>query len=139
MRIVFCDLPLTGLCIALLLSGGCAQPCVHQSMLLHENRRLENALYVTHAQLADMKQENEALRNGGRSEDASPNMLPDGGLIPPVLPIKSKKTKENEKLNNAPPFELPTIEIPGGGESKALPQTLKSSQSAPVWSPQRVE
>ncbi|MDR3197570.1 MAG: hypothetical protein LBU34_06830, partial [Planctomycetaceae bacterium] len=34
-----------------------------QSLLLQENQRLENALYVTHAQLVDLKRENDRLRS----------------------------------------------------------------------------
>ncbi|MDR3181649.1 MAG: hypothetical protein LBT89_01815 [Planctomycetaceae bacterium] len=128
MRRVFFALSLFGL-----FTAGCAQPCVHQSMLLQENRRLENALYVTHAKLTDLQRENADLRGGHSQEDSSQ----DTGILPPVFQRKPKKSKEKDKIDNAPPFELPTIEIPEDGGSTVPPAELKSSQSIPAWNPQR--
>ncbi|MDR1964862.1 MAG: hypothetical protein LBQ50_13910 [Planctomycetaceae bacterium] len=139
---------LLGLTLILSAFLGCTsryQYEVDQSLLLQENRRLENALYVTHAQLVDLKRENESLRNTTlRKSNAS---LPQEPLTRP----KRIQSPPVENYDEAPPFEPPEIiipnEIPG---SNAVPDSLKSSQillpkivlsseekSPPVWSPTR--
>ncbi|MDR0338037.1 MAG: hypothetical protein LBI18_13205 [Planctomycetaceae bacterium] len=122
---------------------------MEQSLLLQENRRLENALYVTHTQLVDLKRENDVLR--GSKQSKSERKLPEQ----PLLRSKQKSSSPVEDYEEAPPFAPPEIiiptEIPG---SKTVPDSLKSSKltlpevlpttvldtdekSPPVWSAAR--
>jgi hypothetical protein len=130
-----------GLCglfiVPAMLCSGCSHQQMHQSMLLQENRRLENALYVTHAQLTDLKRENESLRqtNGYGSSDESAN------IPTPVLklnaPQKTRQSDKDENLNEAPSYEMPIIESPAVPGTTEVPDSLKSSQTIPLWTPQR--
>jgi hypothetical protein len=119
---------------------------MEQSLLLQENQRLENALYVTHAQLVDLKRENEVLR--GTKSSGNDFTLPTQPLTRP----KRNQSLPVENYEEAPPFAPPEIIIPNNNPgSDAVPDSLKSSQlmlpevlpktvldadekSPPVWS-----
>ncbi|MDR2754718.1 MAG: hypothetical protein LBC20_03340 [Planctomycetaceae bacterium] len=121
---------------------------MEQSLLLQENQRLENALYVTHTQLVDLKRENEMLRGTKQSE--SDFTLPKQPL---ARPKRISSPVENDE--EAPPFVPPEIIIPKDTPgSETIPDSLKSSQlvfpevlpkmvldsedkSLPTWSPIR--
>lgn len=120
-----------------------------QSLLLQENHRLENALYVTHTQLVDLKRENEILR--GSKQSVNDLTLPEQPLTRP----KRISSPSIENTEEAPPFVPPEIIIPNETPgSNTVPDSLKSSQlmlqevlpktvlnseekSPPVWLPVR--
>ncbi|MDR2704455.1 MAG: hypothetical protein LBC02_01630 [Planctomycetaceae bacterium] len=122
---------------------------MEQSLLLQENRRLENALYVTHAQLVDLKRENDALR--GTKSSGNNITLPEQPLTRP----KRNQSLPVENDEEAPPFAPPEIIIPKNTPgSETIPDSLKSSKlvlpevlpktvldadekSPPVWSASR--
>jgi len=99
---------------------------VDQSLLLQENQRLENALYVTHTQLVDMKRENDRLKTMlGQSDDS----------------LKRGKPMERRPTDNydeAPLYETPKVSIPMSPPSTTLPDLLKGSTNVlPEWTPNR--
>jgi len=92
---------------------------VDQSLLLKENQRLENALYVTHTQLVDMKRENDRLKTMlGQSDDGSNR----------GKPLERRPT---DNYDEAPPYEPPKVSIPSGPPSTTLPDILKGSVIPP--------
>ncbi|MDR2441706.1 MAG: hypothetical protein LBE12_20275 [Planctomycetaceae bacterium] len=96
---------------------------MEQSLLLQENQRLENALYVTHAQLVDLKRENDSLR--GVKSSGNNLTQPEQPLIRP----KRNKLSPEENYEEAPPFAPPEIIIPNDNPGSAtVPDSLKSSQ-----------
>ncbi len=100
--------PIGILLLVAVLLPGCAnryQQNVEQSLLLEENRRLYDALYVTHAQLEDLQHENDELR------EAATLARPGNGPSAP-----SSYRDEDE-----PPFVPPQVTVPppGGGSSTA--------------------
>lgn len=111
------------------------------SLLLQENQRLEQALYITHAQLADAKRENASLRN----EPGTESVMPISAVQPPV------RTKSGViESNDAPPFETPKVEIPLDEPGSTVPpDSLNNSMPLPdaptrdealvppTWSPVR--
>ena len=116
---------------------GCMNPLqrqIEQSLLLQENQQLENALYVTHQQLVDLKYENDALKEE----------LAGQTVVSPAVNVRpSKRTgfTPREGLDNAPEYSPPEIllpdEMPG---TKTPPSSLKPSatkQPYPVWMPTR--
>ena len=111
----------TSLFIAIV-TAGCASTQLHQSLLLHENRQLEDALYAAHAQLADLKRENNSLRQQQSS-----------GL--PEPPIHNSTDAWEDDL--FPPFEMPKIILPEEPGSTVLPELLRDSQTIHIWSPVR--
>jgi hypothetical protein len=122
--------------ILLLAISGCMssqQRQIHQSLLLQENRRLENALYVTHAQLVKAKRENETLRNAqSRNGDSS-------RVSTPLLRPKREQPKQ-KNFDDAPLYEPPEIIVPEDHPgSTTLPDALKKSDNLlpPSWSPTR--
>ncbi|MDR0611175.1 MAG: hypothetical protein LBG58_13780 [Planctomycetaceae bacterium] len=97
---------------------------VEQSLLLQENQRLENALYVTHAQLVDLKRENDTLR-GVKSSEKNNLTLPEQPLTRP----KRNQATPVEDYDEAPLFTPPEIIIPKETPgSNTVPDSLKSSQ-----------
>jgi hypothetical protein len=106
------------------LAAGCVNPQMHQSLLIHENRRLEDALYAVHAQVADLKRENGRLReqqaNGffGSSD-------------------QSRVGSWNDHLSDYPSVEMPKVILPIGTGTTEVPETLRGSQTVPDWSPDR--
>jgi hypothetical protein len=103
--------------------AGCASSQLHQSLLLHENRRLEDALYVAHAQAAHLKRENDALRTQQGTEFDDPPRRPFTGSF-------------EEELELIPPFEMPRTIIPGYDASE-IPEAFRGSQTTPGWQPRR--
>ena len=92
-----------------------------QSLLLQENQRLENALYVTHTQLAHTKRENDRLKT----------MLgqPSGNMVPRrVRPMGPAPT---EHYDEAPLYESPKVSIPQTSPSNIPPDLLKGSALPP--------
>jgi hypothetical protein len=106
--------------IIVLVAAGCGNSQLHQSLLLHENRRLEDALYVSHAQIADLKRENDSLRKQQESEHFTPQGRSWG-----------------DDLDLMEPFEMPPVILPGESGSSEVPDSLKGSQRFPTWSPTR--
>jgi len=110
----------TSLVIAFVATG-CASSQLHQSLLLQENRQLEDALYAAHAQVADLKRENDWLRNKQDTEMLERPRRPDSRLL-------------DEEFDLAPPYEMPKVLLPGTTE---IPEALKGSQTMPIWRPRR--
>jgi hypothetical protein len=116
--------------------SGCANRFFGRShtedSLLQANRRLEEALVVTHNQLVDLKRENEALK-AMTAENAENN---ENNSIP--LPLIQRNN--NIKLDvDDPPISLPQVIIPEGKESTTVPDSLKgtSNEMLPSWTPHR--
>ena len=112
--------------IALLIvcvTSGCANTNLHQSLLLHENRQLEDALYTAHAQLADLKRENNSLRIHS-SEYQN-------------VPIHNNRDVWENEQELFPPFEMPRIILPDESGTTELPALLRETQAMPIWSPVR--
>jgi len=107
-----------------LLTTGCGSSPLHQSLLMHENRQLENALYAAHAQVTHLKRENNLLRKQQTTDFIdSPGQPFDGSW--------------DEKLDFFPPLETPKVILPEKPGTMEVPESLRGSQTAPVWSPRR--
>ena len=126
-------LPILLICVVV----GCVSPFqrqVEQSLLLQENQQLENALYVTHQQLVDLKQENDALKD---------ELAGQTSVSPSETPRTSRRTKfaPREALDDAPEFFPPQILMPEGVPGSTTPpdslKTSETKQSFPVWLPTR--
>ena len=104
-----------------LVAAGCASSQLHQSLLLQENQRLEDALYVAHAQVTDLKRENDLLRRTSATETVEP-------------PKRSFNRSLDDELDIVPPFEMPKVILPGTTE---IPESMKGSQTIPIWKPRR--
>lgn len=123
--------------VALIFSFGCAnqyQYQVDQTLLLQENQRLEDALYVTHTQLVDLKRENEMLKaaqNG--TKKPAPSSSSSGFQL---FPGRSNKAEPQEDYDDAPPFAPPEIIIPET-ESTAPPDRLRTQKG--ITFPETVE
>jgi len=112
----------TSLFIALVVAG-CASTQLHQSLLLHETRRLEDALYVAQAQVADLQRENRSLRNQQSESLQSPGYSRDG------------LWDDDFDLG---PLEMPKVILPGDNPgSTEVPESLRESQMLPIWMPMR--
>ena len=110
---------------------GCANRYHHQvdqSLLLQENQLLENALYVTHTQLVDMKRENDRLKTMlGQSDD--------GSISQRGKPMERRPT---DNYDEAPLYEVPKVSVPLTPPSTTLPDVLKGSTNIPPeWTPNR--
>jgi len=102
---------------------------VEQTLLLQENQRLENALYVTHAQLVQLRRENESLRGQGTSQRTSTSSIP-------LLRPKRAEFAPRDDYDEAPSFEPPKVDVPSGEPgSGVLPDALKSSRAFPKLNP----
>ena len=114
----------TSLFIALVAAGCASSQQLHQSLLLHENRRLEDALHVAHAQVADLKRENNALRGQQTNESFVP----------------SKRPSTDSWLDDwdfGEPLEMPKVILPGEPGTTEVPESLRGSQGFPIWMPRR--
>lgn len=120
----------TSLLIALA-AAGCASSQLHQSLLLQENRRLEDALYTTHAQVADLKRENDWLRSKQGTESQGTESQGTERIEPPR---RSDDGSLEFDFDVAPPFEMPKVILPSTEE---VPAALRGSHSVPVWEPRR--
>ena len=116
---------LAALGLALSMSGCVSryQYEVDQSLLVQENQKLENALYVTHNQLVDMKRENERLKD--RLDDASGT-----ALAPARRPARERI--DTSQFDTAPEYAPPKIEIPDNGGSQEVPDLLQTTPSSLV-------
>ena len=94
---------------------------VDQSLLLKENQRLENALYVKHTQLVNMKRENDRLKTMLGQSDSS--ITPRRGQ-----PMERRPT---DSYDEAPPYEPPKVSAPPVSPSTTLPDIMKGSVLPP--------
>jgi hypothetical protein len=136
--------------LVLLVVTGCAggyQYQVDQSLLMQENRRLENALYVTHAQLVTLKRENEVLRNSQSNRKNKDSIFPaTPSLVNPLLRPKRNGQPSRDDYDEAPPFvppsvlpnlqNLPEDRNPGGTDPNnppinQIPDSLKNTKISP--------
>jgi len=104
-----------------LVAAGCAgtQQQLHQSMLLHENRQLEDALYVAQAQVADLQRENDVLRKQQTGESRTPTRRP----------------SSDSWLDdwNIEPIEMPRVILPADTGTTDVPEFMRGSQVIPIW------
>jgi len=113
----------TSLFIALI-AAGCTSTQLHQSLLLHENRQLEDALYVAHAQVADLQRENDLLRKQQSSESLAP-------------PVRSRTDSGLDDWDFGPPLEMPKVILPDEPGTTEAPEFMRGSQTVPPWTPRR--
>jgi len=92
---------------------------------LHENRRLEDALYTAHARVADLKRENDLLRAQQTDRYSEPPQRSNGGLW-------------DDDFDILTPIEMPKVILPDDETGTTeIPEALRGSQRIPSWSPQR--
>ena len=117
---------LLGISLSIALSAaGCANSQLHQSLLLHENRQLEDALYTAHARIADLKRENDLLRQQQEDGFSKPSEHSSNGPW-------------DDDFDLFPPIEMQKVILPGDGQGTTeVPEALKGSQTIPSWSPRR--
>ena len=108
------------------IATGCSSSLMHQSLLVHENRRLEDALYAAHAQAADLKRENNLLRKQQENEV----------LKSPGQP-RTDSGSWDDNWDDFPPFEMPRVILPDEPGTTEVPESLRGSQAVPVWTPKR--
>ena len=105
-------------------AAGCGNSQLHQSLLLHENRRLEDALYATRVQVADLQRENSMLRTQRGSEFIE-------------SPGYDRHDSWDGDMRLVPPVEMPKIFLPSDSGTTDVPDSLRGSQMIPVWTPKR--
>ena len=111
------------------IAAGCTNSMMHQSLLIHENRRLEDALYAAHAQTANLKRENDLLRK--QQENGS---FPSPGQ-PRTGSVDSGSWDDD--WDDFPPFEMPKVILPEESGTTEVPEWLRGSQIVPGWTPKR--
>ncbi|MDR0390401.1 MAG: hypothetical protein LBH59_00720 [Planctomycetaceae bacterium] len=97
-----------------------------ENSLLQANRRLEEALVVTHNQLVDLKRENEILKaNAANDIDDDPTS--------PIIRRNNKRDLDNT------PIVPPQVIIPDNIDSTTVPDSLKGTmnETIPTWKPHR--
>ena len=109
--------------LIVLVATGCTSSQLHQSLLMQENRQLEDALYVAHAQIVDLKRENDLLRNKQGNEMPGPPERSYNGSL--------------EKFDIDAPFEMPKVLVPGHPGTTEVPESLRGSEIMPTWQPVR--
>ena len=109
----------TSLFIAVWATGCTTHTQLHQSLLIHENQRLENALYTAHAQVADLKRENNLLR---KQQTTGPDDT-------------DYQESWNEDWNIDLPLEMPKVILPEQPGTTEVPELMRESQT--IWSPVR--
>ena len=107
-----------------LATAGCTSSQLHQSLLMHENRQLEDALYTAHAQVADLQRENDLLRKQQTSESLAP-------------PVRSRTDSGFDDWDFGPPLEMPKVILPSESGNTEVPEFMKGSQTVPHWTPRR--
>ena len=109
-----------------LMAAGCAntQQQLHQSLLLHENRQLEDALFVSQAQITDLKRENDSLRRQQTSESRTPTE-------------RSRTDSWLDGWDFDPSLEMPKVILPGDSGTTEVPESLRGSHMFPIWMPTR--
>jgi len=122
------DVSLIGITLVIaLVAAGCAgtqQRQLHKSLLLHENRQLEDALFVSQARIADLQRENDALRRQQTGESRTPPGRP-----------RSNSWLDDWEFDT--PLEMPTVILPGDSGTTEIPESLRGSHMFPVWMPVR--
>ena len=103
------------------LSAGCTNSQLHQSLLMHENRRLEDALYVAQAQVADLSRENDWLRDQQENVYSAP----------------AKQSREDPWNDIVPTIEMPKMILDEESGTTEVPSLLRGSQAVPLWTPVR--
>jgi len=103
------------------ISAGCTNTQLHQSLLMHENRRLEDALYVAHAQVTDLRRENDLLREQQENVYHNP----------------TEQSREDPWKNIVPTIEMPKVFLDEDSGTTEVPALLRGSQSIPLWTPVR--
>ena len=105
-------------------SAGCTSARLHQSLLMHENRQLEDALYATQAHVAELHRENKWLRQQHSSEfhDSS---------------SRSTSGSWDDDLDFTQPLEMPAVILSDEPDSAEVPGWMTGSQAIPIWSPRR--
>ena len=106
------------------ISAGCTSARLHQSLLMHENRQLEDALYAAQAHVAELHRENNWLRKQQTSEfhDSS---------------HRSSLGSWDDDLDLTQPLEIPKVILSDEPGTTDVPEWLKGSQAIPIWSPRR--
>ncbi|MDR1485531.1 MAG: hypothetical protein LBT09_12000 [Planctomycetaceae bacterium] len=99
-----------------------------ENSLLQANRRLEEALVVTHNQLVDLKRENETLKANSENHD-----------IDDSTPLQIIRPNTNKQNLIETPVLPPQVIIPDGTESTTVPDSLKGTmnETLPAWKPHR--
>jgi hypothetical protein len=108
------------LLFAALASIGCKSSPLHETLLLQENRRLEDALYVAHAQAAELRRENSLLQNR-QSESSS----------------RSYTGSQEIEWDSFPTLEVPKVLLPEQPGTPEVPGFLRGSETMPTWGPRR--
>ncbi|MDR2644035.1 MAG: hypothetical protein LBC74_14740 [Planctomycetaceae bacterium] len=104
-----------------------------ENSLLQANRRLEEALVVTHNQLVDLKRENETLKvNTANNDNSDSTPLP-------IISYPNININNNKQDQNNIPVSPPPVIIPNSIESTKVPDSLKGTknETLPVWKPHR--
>ncbi len=142
--------------------SGCANrqmQRVEHSLLLEENRRLEQALYEAHAQLDNLQYENEELQRAAsrnrsavrENEDDEPYMPPDVSLpygLPPgaspnVTPPPGSGSQtppsllDGAYLEKSPYYDNQNPVLPASAILPADAEVLLEEEGLPAWSPVR--
>ena len=107
-----------------LAAAGCTSAQLHQSLLMHENRQLEDALYTAHAQVADLQRENDLLRKQQTSESLAP-------------PVRPRTDPGFDDWDFETPLEMPKVILPDGLGTTEVPEFMRGSQTIPPWTPRR--
>lgn len=107
-----------------LIAAGCASSQLHQSLLLHENRQLEDALYAAQAHVADLERENDLLRKEQASEALGTLGQPRPGF-------------RDDDFDIILPMDMPKIILPGEPSTTEVPEALRGSHMIPIWMPRR--
>ncbi|MDR1480766.1 MAG: hypothetical protein LBJ00_17715 [Planctomycetaceae bacterium] len=117
-------------------AGGCANYGNSRSQvnnpLLQANRRLEEALVVTHNQLVDLKRENELLKANAAGYDGD-------STINNTTPLPLIHQERAKQPPSTPTILPPQVIIPDGVETTTVPDALKGTmnETLPVWQPNR--
>lgn len=114
---------------ALAICSGCVSRYQHetdQALLLQENQKLEQALYLTHYRLADAERENTILRDTVRNDDNSSTKSSSGMVIEAP---RRRRVEGAIPVDNAPSFAPP--QIPATGGSHTPPSFLQSPNTIP--------
>ena len=107
-----------------LAAAGCTSSQLHQSLLMHENRQLEDALYTAHAQVADLQRENDLLRKQQASESLTP-------------PVRPRTDPGFDDWDFGPPLEMPKVILPDQPGTTEVPEFMRGSQTVSPWTPRR--
>jgi len=107
-----------------LATAGCTSTQLHQSLLVHENQRLEDALYTVQAQVADLQRENDLLRQQQTNQSSEPSGQFRSGFW-------------DDGFDMEPPLEMPKVILPSDSGTTEIPESLRGSQMIPVWTPVR--